>query len=90
MADRGAAPAGDSGRHDEEAGLEDGARRAEQRSQAEDSWPELGGLYNLDIKSAAGPAFEADKLSAMRDEYMRMGGERSNTYYGYIAKKDRT
>ena len=48
-----------------------------------------GRLYNLDMKGATSSAFEADKLSAIREEYVRMGGERSNTYYGYIAKKDR-
>ena len=39
------------------------------------------------MKTAGSQAFEADKLSAIRQEYMRLGGERSNTYYGYIAKK---
>lgn len=44
-------------------------------------------LYNLDMKTAGSQAFEADKLSAIRQEYMRLGGERDNTYYGYIANK---
>ena len=44
-------------------------------------------LYNLDLKLAQGPAFTADKLAAIKEEYQRQGGERSNMAYGYIAKK---
>ncbi len=44
-------------------------------------------LYGLDIKMAQGPAFTADKLAAIKQEYLALGGDRSNTYYGYVAKK---
>ena len=44
-------------------------------------------LYNLDLKLAQGPAFSADKLAAIKEEYQRQGGERSNMAYGYVAKK---
>ena len=44
-------------------------------------------LYNLQIQLAQGPAFGADKIAAIRKEYDAMGGERSNTYYGYVARK---
>lgn len=44
-------------------------------------------LYNLDLKLAQGPAFTADKLAAIKEEYQRQGGERSNMAYGYVAKK---
>jgi len=44
-------------------------------------------LYNLDLKLAQGPAFGADKLAAIKEEYLRQGGERSNMAYGYVAKK---
>lgn len=43
-------------------------------------------LYNLDLKLAQGPAFGADKLAAIKEEYQRQGGERSNMAYGYVAK----
>lgn len=43
-------------------------------------------LYNLDLKLAQGPAFTADKLAAIKEEYQRQGGERSNMAYGYVAK----
>ncbi len=45
-------------------------------------------LYNLDLNLAQGPAFEADKLTAIKQEYLAMGGDtdRNNTYYGYVAK----
>jgi predicted TIM-barrel fold metal-dependent hydrolase len=46
-------------------------------------------LYGLDMKVAQGPAFTADKLAAIKAEYLAMGGDkgRSNTTYGYVAKK---
>jgi hypothetical protein len=34
-----------------------------------------------------GKAFEADKIADIRREYDAMGGQRSNTAYGYVAKK---
>jgi len=43
-------------------------------------------LYNLDLRLAQGPAFGADKLAAIKEEYLRQGGERSNMAYGYVAK----
>jgi hypothetical protein len=46
-------------------------------------------LYGLDIKIAQGKPFTADKIAAIREEYIALGGERSNTAYGYIAKKDK-
>jgi predicted TIM-barrel fold metal-dependent hydrolase len=44
-------------------------------------------LYNLDLKLAQGPAFTEDKLAAIKQEYLALGGDtdRSNTYYGYVA-----
>ncbi len=46
-------------------------------------------LYGLDMKVAQGPAFTADKLAAIKAEYLAMGGDtgRSNAAYGYVAKK---
>ena len=46
-------------------------------------------LYNLDLKLSQGPAFTADKLTAIKEEYLRLGGDtgRSNLAYGYVAKK---
>ena len=46
-------------------------------------------LYNLDLKISQGPAFTADKLAAIKEEYLRLGGDtgRSNAAYGYVAKK---
>ncbi|HZR03067.1 MAG TPA: amidohydrolase family protein [Burkholderiales bacterium] len=44
-------------------------------------------IYNLDIKMAQGKAFSADKIAAIKEEYLALGGDRSNTAYGYIAKK---
>jgi predicted TIM-barrel fold metal-dependent hydrolase len=43
-------------------------------------------LYNLDIRLQMGKAFEADKIADIRREYDAMGGQRSNTAYGYVAK----
>ena len=45
-------------------------------------------LYNLDLKMSQGPAFTADKLAAIKEEYLRLGGDtgRSNMAYGYVAK----
>ena len=47
-------------------------------------------LYNLDLKLAQGPAFTADKLAAIKAEYLALGGDRSNKAYGYVAKKAQT
>jgi predicted TIM-barrel fold metal-dependent hydrolase len=44
-------------------------------------------IYNLDIKMAQGKAFTADKIAAIKQEYLALGGDRSNTAYGYIARK---
>jgi hypothetical protein len=46
-------------------------------------------LYGLDLKLANGPAFAADKLAAIKDEYLRLGGDtgRSNLAYGYVPRK---
>jgi predicted TIM-barrel fold metal-dependent hydrolase len=44
-------------------------------------------LYNLDVRLQMGKAFEADKIADIRREYDAMGGQRSNTAYGYVAKK---
>lgn len=46
-------------------------------------------LYRYNIGQAHGPAFGADKLAAIQQEYRRQGIERSNAYYGYIAKPQR-
>ena len=46
-------------------------------------------LYRYNIGQAQGPAFGADKLTAIQQEYRRQGIERSNAYYGYIAKAQR-
>jgi hypothetical protein len=45
-------------------------------------------LYGLDLKLSQGPAFTADKLAAIKAEYLALGGDRSNKTYGYIARKD--
>ena len=48
----------------------------------------LGGnsarLYRLDVRSAQG-AITNDKIAAIKAEYVAMGGQRSNTRYGYVA-----
>ena len=46
-------------------------------------------LYKYDVSQAQGPAFAPDKLAVIKDEYARQGVERSNAYYGYIAKTQR-
>ncbi|MCE2897635.1 MAG: amidohydrolase family protein [Betaproteobacteria bacterium] len=48
-------------------------------------------LYNLDLRMVQGPAFTSDKLAAIKEEYLRLGGDtgRSNASYGYVAKKDK-
>ena len=43
-------------------------------------------LYRYNMGQAHGPAFGADKLVAIQQEYRRQGFEPSNAYYGYIAK----
>ena len=43
-------------------------------------------LYNYNAGQAQGPAFAADKLAAIKREYQQQGIERTNAYYGYIAK----
>jgi hypothetical protein len=43
-------------------------------------------LYNYNVGQAQGPAFGADKLAAIKQEYAQGGNERSNAYYGRIAK----
>jgi hypothetical protein len=47
-------------------------------------------IYNLDLKLVQGPAFTADKLAAIKAEYLALGGQRDNKYTGYIAKKTQT
>jgi predicted TIM-barrel fold metal-dependent hydrolase len=46
-------------------------------------------LYGLDMKVSQSPAFTADKLAAIKAEYLAMGGDtgRSNAAYGYVTKK---
>ena len=43
-------------------------------------------LYNYNAGQAQGPAFAADKLAAIKRESQQQGIERTNAYYGYIAK----
>ena len=43
-------------------------------------------LYNYNVGQARGPAFAADKLASIKQEYARQGIDRSNAYYGRIAK----
>lgn len=51
-------------------------------------------LYKLDAQKMALDAtsnpFSHDMIAKMKDEYLAMGGERSNTTYGYIAREGRT
>jgi hypothetical protein len=48
----------------------------------------LGGnsarLYKVDVKSALNE-IPRDKIAAIKAEYLAMGGQRSNTRYGYVA-----
>jgi hypothetical protein len=48
-------------------------------------------LYNLDLRMVQGPAFTSDKLAAIKEEYLRLGGDtgRSNAAYGYVAKQNK-
>ena len=43
-------------------------------------------LYGYNINEAHGPAFGGDKLAVIQEEYRRQGMQRSNAYYGYVAK----
>jgi predicted TIM-barrel fold metal-dependent hydrolase len=43
-------------------------------------------LYNYNVSQAQGPAFAGDKLAAIKQEHAGQGIERSNAYYGRIAK----
>jgi hypothetical protein len=45
-------------------------------------------LYRLDVKAALGP-IGADKIAAIKDEYLAAGGSRSNLRYGYVSKLGR-
>jgi uncharacterized protein len=45
-------------------------------------------LYGLDIKMAQGKPFTQDQIAQIKADYLAMGGERSNAYYGYVAKSD--
>jgi len=51
-------------------------------------------LYKLDAQKMALDAvnnpFNTDMIAKMKQEYLAMGGERSNTAYGYIAKEGRS
>ncbi len=51
-------------------------------------------LYKLDAQKMALDAvnnpFNTDMIAKMKQEYLAMGGERSNTAYGYIAKQGRS
>ena len=44
-------------------------------------------LYQLDMKLGEGKPFTHDQISQIKADYLAMGGERSNTYYGYVDKK---
>ena len=44
-------------------------------------------LYGLDIKIGMEKPFTYDQIAQIKQEYLAMGGERSNAAYGYIAKK---
>ena len=46
-------------------------------------------LYNYNAGQAQGSAFAADKLAAIKREYQQQAIERTNAYYGYIAKTQR-
>ena len=45
-------------------------------------------LYGADIKISAGKPFTQDQIAQIKADYIAMGGERSNTYYGYVAKNN--
>ena len=45
-------------------------------------------LYNLDIKITNEKPFRHDQIAQIKADYLAMGGERSNTAYGYVAKKN--
>ncbi len=47
-------------------------------------------LYNLDIKITNEKPFTIDQIAQIKADYLAMGGERSNAYYGYVAKKTKT
>jgi predicted TIM-barrel fold metal-dependent hydrolase len=48
-------------------------------------------IYNLETKKIAMSTkpFENDGIANMKREYLAMGNERSNKYYGYIGKQDK-
>ena len=43
-------------------------------------------LYRLDVKAALG-GIGTDRIAALRAEYVAQGGMRSNTRYGYVARR---
>jgi len=45
-------------------------------------------LYNLDIKISEQKPFRHDQIAQIKNDYLAMGGERSNATYGYVAKKE--
>jgi predicted TIM-barrel fold metal-dependent hydrolase len=45
-------------------------------------------LYNLDIKISQEKPFRHDQIAQIKNDYLAMGGERSNAAYGYVAKKE--
>ncbi len=44
-------------------------------------------MYQLDMRLGEGKPFRQDQISQIKADYLAMGGERSNTYYGYVDKK---
>jgi hypothetical protein len=45
-------------------------------------------LYGLDIKIGQGKPFTQDQIAQIKADYIAMGGERSNTCYGYVARNN--
>jgi len=45
-------------------------------------------LYNLDLRMSQEKPFRHDQIAQIKNDYLAMGGERSNAAYGYAAKKD--
>ena len=85
VADRGAAPARDPGRHAEEARLRAARRRPTAPVKNAIFAGNAARLYGIDPATVQGEIRD-DHIAAMRRQFLAQGTERSNLRYGYVAK----
>ena len=84
VADRGAAPARDPGRHAEEVRLQAARRRPTARSRPRSSAATTRGSTGSSPKQQA--EVLTDRIAQIKETYEKHGADRSNLAYGYIAK----